>query len=78
MYGVEVRCVQGLVDRPNGYRLLGRHRCRWENNIKIDMHEMEWGGMDWTALARDRNRWQAFVNTVNNLRIPQNEEEFLH
>ena len=34
--------------------------------------------MDWIALVQDRNKWQAFVNTANNLRIPQNGEEFLH
>ena len=48
-----------LVERPNGYRLLGRHRSRWDDNIKIDMQEVEWGGMDCIALAQDRNSWQA-------------------
>jgi hypothetical protein len=42
------------------------------------MQEVEWGGMDWIVLAQDRNRLQALVNKVNNLRIPQNREEFLH
>jgi hypothetical protein len=45
-----------LVGRPDGKRPLGRHRLRWEVNIKIDLQEVGWGGIDWFALARDRRR----------------------
>jgi hypothetical protein len=45
-------------------RPLGKPRCRWEDNIKIDLQEVGWGGMDWIGLAQDTNRWQVFVNTV--------------
>jgi hypothetical protein len=44
-----------LVGRPEGRRPLGRHRRRWEDNIKMDLQEVGWG-MDWTDLAQDRNR----------------------
>jgi hypothetical protein len=49
-------------------RLLGRPRCRWENN-KINLREIGCGGVDWIDLAQDRNKWRAVVNTVMNLRV---------
>jgi hypothetical protein len=42
-------------------------RLRWEDNIKIDLQEVEFWGMDWIDLAEDRDRWQALVNGVMNL-----------
>jgi hypothetical protein len=41
----------------------------WENNIKMDLREIGWGGVDWIGLAKDRDRWRALVNTVLNLRV---------
>ena len=40
-----------LVVRPEGKRLLGRPRLRWEDNIKIDLQEVGWGGGDWIVLS---------------------------
>jgi len=59
-----------LAGKPEGKRPLGRPRCRWEDNIKMDLHEVGCGGMDWIKLAQDRDRWQALMNAVMNLRIP--------
>ena len=59
-----------LVGKPEGKRPLGRPRRRWEDNIKIDLHEVECGGMDWIELAQDRDRWWEIVNVVMNLRVP--------
>jgi hypothetical protein len=42
-----------LVGKPEGKRLLERHRRRWENNIKMDLSEIGWGGMDWIHLVQD-------------------------
>jgi hypothetical protein len=47
-----------------------RPRRRWVSFIKIDLGEIGWDGMDWIALAQDRDRWRALVNTVMNLRVP--------
>jgi len=55
---------------PEVKRPLGRPRRRWEDNIKIDLQEMECGGMDWIRLAQDRDRRQALVNAAMNLRVP--------
>ena len=42
--------------KPEGKRPLGRSRCRWEDNIKMDLQEGGCGGMDWIELAEDRDR----------------------
>jgi hypothetical protein len=59
-----------LVGKPEGKRPLGRPRRRWVANIKMDIREVGWDGMDWIDLAQDRNRWSAHVNAVMNLRVP--------
>jgi hypothetical protein len=59
-----------LVGKPEGKRPLGRLRCRWEDNIKMDLQEVGFGGMDWFALAQDRDRWLTLVNAVMDLCVP--------
>jgi hypothetical protein len=59
-----------LVGKPEGKRPLGRPRRRWEDNIRLDLREIGWGGMDWIDLAQDRDQWRALVNTVMNLWVP--------
>jgi len=56
-----------LMVEPEGRRLLGRPRHRWEDNIKVDLQELECGVMNWIKLAQDRDRWWALVNAVMNL-----------
>ena len=57
-----------LVGKHEGKKPLGRPRCRWEGNIRIDLQEVECGGVDWIELAQDRGRWWALVNAVMNRR----------
>jgi hypothetical protein len=61
-----------LVGKAERKRPLGRPRRRWEDNtnIKMDLRELGWGGMDWIDLTQDRDQWRALVNTVMNLRVP--------
>jgi hypothetical protein len=59
-----------LVRKPEISRPLGKLRFRWEDNIKTDLQEAGCGGMDWTRLVHDRDRWRALVNAVMNLLIP--------
>jgi hypothetical protein len=66
------------VRKPEGKRPLGRPRRRWEDNIKMDLREIGWDGMDWIDLAQERNQWRTLVNTVMNLRVPQNVDKFLN
>jgi hypothetical protein len=49
---------------------VGRPRCRWEDNIKMDLGEIGIDVVNWIRLAQHRVQWQAFVNTVMNLRVP--------
>jgi hypothetical protein len=58
-----------LVGKPEGKRLLGRPRRRWEDGIKMDLREIGWGGVEWIHLAQYRDRWRAVVNAVMNLRV---------
>jgi hypothetical protein len=58
-----------LVGRPEERRPHRRPRRRWEDNIKMDLQELEWG-MSWIELAEDRDRWLALVNAVMNLLVP--------
>jgi transcription termination factor 2 len=61
---------RALVGRSEGERPLGRPRCRWEDNIKMDLSEIGIDGENWILLAQDRAQWRDFVNTVMNIRVP--------
>jgi hypothetical protein len=59
-----------LVGKPKGNRPLGRPRRRSLDNVKIDIGEIEWDGIEWIDLAQNMDQWRALVNTVMNHRIP--------
>jgi hypothetical protein len=59
-----------LLRKPKEKRSLGRPRRRWVDNIKIDLSEIRWSGMDWIDLVQDRDQWMALVNTVRKVLVP--------
>jgi hypothetical protein len=68
--GEKMNAYRILVGMPEGKRPLGRPRCRWVDNIRMDLGEIGWDGVDWIYVAQDRDQWRALVNTVLNLRVP--------
>jgi hypothetical protein len=58
------------VGKPERKRPLRRRRRRWVDNIKTDLLEIGWGGVDWIGLAQDRDKCISLVNAVMNLRVP--------
>ena len=69
-YGGKGRCIERLVGKLEGKIQLGRPRCRWADNTKMNLQKMGWGCMDWIHLAQDRDRWQTFVNAEKNRLVP--------
>jgi hypothetical protein len=61
-YGIahELYCLLILI--------YGRHRLK--DTINIHLNEIEWEGVDWAGLTRDKGKWRALVNTVLNFRVP--------
>jgi hypothetical protein len=59
-----------LVGKPERKRPMGRPRHSWEDNVRMDLQKVGCGREDWIALAQDRDRWQALVSAVRNLRVP--------
>jgi len=58
------------MGKPERKRPFERPWRRWEDNIRIDLHEVGCGGTVWMELAQDRDRWWALVNAVMNFRVP--------
>jgi hypothetical protein len=52
--------------KTEGKKPLGKLRLRWGESIKMNIQEVGWRGMEWIALAQDRDRWRAVVNAVMN------------
>jgi hypothetical protein len=58
------------VGTSEGKSPLGKPRHRWEDNIKMDLRDLGWGGVDWIVMVEDRDQFRALVNTVMNFRVP--------
>ena len=58
------------VGNRQSYRPLGMPRCKWEDDIKVDVKEIGWEGVDWMNLAEDRDKCRPVVNTAMNVRVP--------
>jgi hypothetical protein len=67
--GEERKVHKVLVGKPEGKRPLGRPMRRWEDGIRMDLRKIGLGGVDWTRLSQDRDRWRAVVSAVMNLRV---------
>jgi hypothetical protein len=67
--GKEKNAYRLLVGKPEGKRPLGRPRWRWVDNIKMDLGEIGWDGVEWIGLTQDRDKWRALVNLVMNLQV---------
>jgi hypothetical protein len=78
MHGGEEECIYRiLMEKPEGKRPLGRPRHMWEDKIKMDLREKEWGGMYWRDMFRiGANEW--LMNIAMNPWVPYNVEKFLH
>jgi hypothetical protein len=59
-----------LVGKPEVKISLQRPRHVWEDNIKMNLRELGWCGINWIYQAQDRGKCSALVNRVMNLRIP--------
>ena len=74
--GHVARMVEGrsaskiLTGKPTGKRQLGRPRCRWEDNIRMDRKGILINTRNWVDLAQDRDYWRALVNEALNLQVP--------
>jgi hypothetical protein len=66
----ELCTLRILVGMPEGKRPLGKPRRRWVDNIKMDLGEIGWDGVNWIDMVQDRDQWRALVSTVLNLRVP--------
>ena len=60
--------IRSLICKPTGRRPLGRSRCRWEDNIRMDFEEIGINTRNWVDSAQDRDYWRALVNSALNLR----------
>jgi hypothetical protein len=58
-----------LIGKSEGRRSLGRLRCRWEDNIRMDLREIGWEAVDWMHLAQVRDQRQTVVNTLMDLGV---------
>jgi hypothetical protein len=58
---------RSLAGKPEGKRHLIRPRYKWVYNIKMNLVEVGWGGVDWIGLAKDEEKWRALVNAAMNL-----------
>jgi hypothetical protein len=66
-----------VVGKPEGKRPLGRPRYRWVDDIKMDLREIGWDGIDLIDVTQDKDQWRALLITVVNLRVPQSAGIFL-
>jgi hypothetical protein len=67
---ISLHTTRVLGGKPEAMRPSGRPRCKWKDNIKMDLQEVGCEGMDWIDVTQDRDRWRALVYAVIILRVP--------
>ena len=65
------------MGKPEEKRKLGRPRRGWENNIKMEFHEIVWRAVDWSDMAQQRDKRRDYANAAINVRVSQNADNFL-
>jgi hypothetical protein len=73
----EEECIYDLGAKRERKRPVGRPRNRWVDNIKMNLREIGWGGMNWIDLGQNRDQRRGLVNTVMNLLVLYNFGKFL-
>ena len=68
--GEERGAYRVLVGKPERKRPLGRPRCRWVDNIRLNLQEVGCEYVDWIGLAQVRDKWRTLVSAVKNIRDP--------
>jgi hypothetical protein len=63
--GEKMNAYSSSVGNPTGKKLLGRLRCRWEHNGKVDLRETGWGHEDRFDMVQDRDQWQEHSNEAS-------------
>ena len=71
-----ILCSQNLTIGPECKRPLGWPKRRCQDNIKIDLQEVRWGGVDRIDMAQHRDRWRALLNALMNIRVPYSVGNF--
>jgi hypothetical protein len=75
--GALINSYRILVGKPEGKRHRGRPTCRWEGNIRMNVRELGWGGVNWICLDQDRDWCRAVVNIILNLCVIYKAGTFL-
>jgi hypothetical protein len=65
------------MGKPEGKILLGRPKLRLVDNIRMNVREIGWEGMNWIGLAQGRNNRRDFLNVIMNFQFPKNAGKFL-
>jgi hypothetical protein len=69
-----------LISKPERKKPFVRIRRRWKGNIRMDLREVGWEGVEWMHRAQDRDQLRALVNAIMNLQRPDSIKcgEFLN
>jgi hypothetical protein len=68
--GEKINAYRDLVGRPKGRRPLGRPRCRWDDDIKMDLKAVACDDGEWIHMTQGKDKWWTVVKTVMKLWVP--------